>query len=373
MDDHKKKRMIILAVSGVLFSGGVFGYFQYHENKNAAEAEENMPPVISVRRPVIKPTGAESTAITSAGGKGTILVQPAVPGSSTNPPIQTNKTAVISGQAVVVAPKPVLTEQPTTITNATPQRQVTKPVVVANKPPVVAPQSVAAVKLPPVVAAQPNAVAKQPPVIKPQPAAAVTPTVAGQQPAPAAVVNSTLPLTPSTNSKQYPATNPAEAKSTAKVAAGRIDPVEPITNYLPFPHLPIVQAGDAVLALVPPPPPVDKPMKPKTINEKLVPPPPPMEAMPNTGGSIAGLPIDQLPVPPSRPTIGDKVRVLGVLDDKAIIAFPKAMSAKNKWPKTVTLGTGEQFESLTIVSITRDGITIEEDGERTLKPLSTIK
>jgi hypothetical protein len=65
--------------------------------------------------------------------------------------------------------------------------------------------------------------------------------------------------------------------------------------------------------------------------------------------------------------------VLGVLDDKAIISFPKSMLHKNHWPRTITLGQGEQFESLTVVSINRDGVTIEEDGERTLKPIATIK
>jgi hypothetical protein len=163
-----------------------------------------------------------------------------------------------------------------------------------------------------------------------------------------------------------------QATAVANAGKGRPEPTLPINNYLPWPTIRLGatpgamlangQSKDALFAMVPPPP------KPKKINEKLVPPPPPTEM---TDG-LAGLPIDQLPVPPSRPTIGDKMRVLGVFDDKAIISFPKGMAIKNKWPRTITLGTGEQFESLTVVSVTRDGITIEEDGERTMKPIASI-
>ncbi len=343
MDDHKKKRLIILAVSGLLLGAGVFGYYQYHENKNANEVEE-MPPVISVRRPVIKPTITGATATTTDAATGTAVVQPAVAITAGNPTIPTSK------QAAVITQTPVVT-----------QESPVKPAVAIST------QQQPAVK--PVIAQPPQVVTATPVVVQ-QPTV-VTPQIVAQQPnVPVTGVNAIAPSMPA-NPKQYPATNGTAASGVAKVGAGRLDPAEPILSFLPFPHVQS-HSADSLLALVPPPP-SDKPIKlaAKTINERLVPPPPPMEATP-TGG-IAGLPIDQLPVPPSRPTIGDKLRVLGVMDDKAIISFPKAMASKNKWPKSITLGTGEQFESLTIVSITRDGITIEEDGERTMKPISTIK
>jgi hypothetical protein len=199
------------------------------------------------------------------------------------------------------------------------------------------------------------------------------------------VVENPAPLpTITADGKHYPATPQTVAIAHAQVGKGRPDPIEPTLNYKPWPrHGRKDASGTAsdneVLAMVPPPPPPEKSadkkaFKPTPIKEKLVPPPPPMQGTPTSGDVMAeGLPIDQLPAPPSRPTIGDKVKVLGVLDDKAIISFPRSMMQKNHWPKTITLGQGEQFESLTVVSINRDGITIEEDGERTLKPIATIK
>jgi hypothetical protein len=265
---------------------------------------------------------------------------------------------------------PVKVKTPVAVPVAT-QQPAPKPVAQAPAPvatqPVAKPVAVQPIQKPvvtPPVAQAPKPVA-QPPAVAATPEANAAPAAA-----PAAVV--------ATGKEIYLATTKDQATAAASSKKGNPEPTRPLTGFLPWPRagagamLATKDSTAAMMALVPPPPPPGPP-KPKKINEKLVPPPPPPEATGAPDSGIAGLPIDQLPVPPSRPTIGDKVRVLGVFDDRAIISFPKQLAIKNKWPKTITLGTGDQFESLTIVSINRDGVTIEEDGERTMKPIGAVK
>lgn len=366
MEDQQKVRLIILAVSGLLFGAGGYSWYLYQENKKAAEVDDQ--PVVSVRLPVRKkPIGtAGSTSLTSSG---TTPNGATVPAINVRPRITPDTVA-----AVTAAAKNQIASAPTQTTAVT----TTATTPVATKTPAVTKTPAAATTAPTATATTtPRAV----PVATTTTAATATATTAATtDPAVPAQPTATAPTTGPNGNIVYTATPRPDASAVAKQGAGRQDPAQPISSFLPFPGI-HGKAGsmlannntDALLALVPPPPPSTdtKPKKPVKINEKLVPPPPPVQS--SAGDALAGLPIDQLPVPPSRPTIGDKLKVLGIFDDKAILAFPKAMSQKNKWPRTLTLGTGEQFESLTVVSITRDGITIEEDGERTLKPIATIK
>lgn len=401
MEERQKTRLIILAISGLLFGAGGFAYYTYLENKKAAELED-LPPVVSVRLPVReKPVNTATTTPVGTAADGTGPVKPAVafttPGATT-PAATTGATTTPAVNVV-------------TNTAATTGESPVKPVVAVTPPVVPVPVRPVPVTAKPVtttpVATQPNATpvastvrptaqpvaqpVAQTPVVTPKPQITSTPstvtspaqTVTGlAQPAqtpgatPVASGDQSLLIAPPDPKKQYLSTPAKVAAEAAKQGAGREDPVSPIASFLPWPR---ARQGDAnsMLAMVPPPPPTadaaaPKKSSPKKIDEKLVPPPPPVQ-MAAGPDAIGGLPIDQLPVPPSRPTISDKLKVLGVLDDKALVAFPRAMAIKNKWPKTLMLGPGEQFESFKIVSISQDGITIEEDGERILKPITAIK
>jgi hypothetical protein len=178
-----------------------------------------------------------------------------------------------------------------------------------------------------------------------------------------------------------------QAGKEAREVAGREDPMMYVSGYLPYPATK-PNTGDSSLnkiakttknhkniwekpvgkipKLIPPPP---------TDMAKLVPPPPPTSEFPKQGfGSIANLPISTLPSPPSRPTIADKMKLVSILDDKAILAFSNPnLQIKNKWPKTLTLGPGDQFESVSVISVDRDSITLQEDGERSVKVLERVR
>jgi len=90
--------------------------------------------------------------------------------------------------------------------------------------------------------------------------------------------------------------------------------------------------------------------------------------------SGAGLSVAELPEPPARPSIADKMKLVGIVGDRAILAFSdRELVRENKWPKMVTLGTGEQFESVKVVGVSGDSVTVEEDGERSVKTIPPVK
>jgi hypothetical protein len=360
MDDRQKTRIVMLGISGILGCTGWYGYVWYQDQK-AAQQEEEQVPIANVRQPIRrKPVETVANTTTPDTSEGTVKPAVAITETKTTP-VQAAVTTPVTVPATKVAmvPPPVVIAPPVVA-------KVTPPVAV--KPAVVVPPvntAVAAVRPQP---------AMVPPAVTPVTTAAATP---GVTPPVAAALPATGPAPIVLSEKeQYLATTMAAAAQAAAAIKGRPEPTRPVDKYDSWPAKStqtLASGGKQdpadLLALVPPPPPPEK-MKPKKINEKLVPPPPPADA---AAGGLAGLPIDQLPVPPSRPTIGDKLKVLGVFDDRAIISFPKSLQIKNKWPRTISLGTGEQFESLTIVSINRDGVTIEEDGERSMKPISAVK
>lgn len=388
MEDTQRVRIIILGLSGLLLAGGGGGWIWYNQQKaeQAALDEEISAPVTHRPNP-IRPTGSSTGATALPDGEPTVPATKLASNPATTPGATAGTTATgsttASGPAPATAPAGT---QPTTQTPLAQPATATKPApaVQTNVTPAAAtqPQTTPAVKLatqpvkPPAPAVQPTAPQPQP-VAKaaPAPAASKTvpataiasvPTLPGIAPAPApAVTEHVVP------EGKYPAVTIVHATQEAKTGAGRSDPMQPVSTFQPFPR--VKKAKDEMLAaLVPPPPPSKTPPPPPKINEKLMPPPPPPGEMPGTGG-ISGLDIAQLPVPPSRPTIGDKMKVIAVMDDKAMMTFPTRMRLKNKWPKVLTLGAGEQFESISVVSVNKDGVTIEEDGERTVKAVEPVR
>jgi hypothetical protein len=196
------------------------------------------------------------------------------------------------------------------------------------------------------------------------------------------------------------------AQSEAKTAAGRTDPfMPPVESYKAFPS-----ERKLVNANVPPPPGSSTENKDQSLDDLLggskkkksdksktkiaskkgkkgglldgisssglVPPPPPLDAPQSLPGSADAGSVDlaELPPPPSRPAISGKLKLISIIGDKAVLAFTDARSVHdNKWPKTITLGPGEQFESLSVADVNSDSVTIEEDGERTVKSLESIR
>ena len=167
-------------------------------------------------------------------------------------------------------------------------------------------------------------------------------------------------------SQVFPATSREQALPNARRGAGRSDPLAPISGFKPF------SLGSEV-----PPTVVETATKgalPQTkFNElggrTILPPPPPV--------SVAGqsdLPVSELPLPPDRPSIASKLKLTGVIGDKAVFSITDTEAIRiNKWPAVVMMAPGDRFESIQTVSVGADSAVLEEDGERSTKTLERIR
>jgi hypothetical protein len=75
-----------------------------------------------------------------------------------------------------------------------------------------------------------------------------------------------------------------------------------------------------------------------------------------------GLPLDQLPPPPSKPLESEKMRLIGIVGDSAIFAM-----SGHRHHLTLTLG--DEYGGVKLVAIGSGSVTIEEDGVTETKTL----
>ncbi|MBI4532915.1 MAG: hypothetical protein HY711_03125 [Candidatus Melainabacteria bacterium] len=168
--------------------------------------------------------------------------------------------------------------------------------------------------------------------------------------------------------KKFPAASRLAAQNEARQGSGKTNPCERVEGYQPFPRTKASAEGSSGAIAIPPPPPIPK--------ESFVSPPPPAQqgVLESVLSGEEGLSVSELPEAPAKPSISDKLKLVGVVGDKAVLACTDRMWRKeNKWPKTIVLGPGEQFESLSLVEVHPDSITIEEDGERLVKRIEPLK
>lgn len=157
---------------------------------------------------------------------------------------------------------------------------------------------------------------------------------------------------------------PASSSSTTldtTPAAGRGDPFSPITRGIrPFPSFgaPLHEKKRAVKQAIPPPP------------QSLIPPPPP--GVPNASEQSSDLPLEDLPPPPEKPSLLAKMRLVGIIDDQALFTLSDTDDNVGR-PYVVTLKPGEQFQTVTLLSVDADSVMVEEDGARTVLTLERIK
>ena len=171
------------------------------------------------------------------------------------------------------------------------------------------------------------------------------------------------------------ATPRSAASEKARQGSGRVNPFSAISGFKPLrledngsQKLP--SANKSKDGHVPPP------TTPEEMAGKgqFVPPPPPL---PGGRSPLSGdnqLPMSEMPAPPSKPTVAGQLKLTGIVGDRAIFAITDAeLRGQKKWPRNITLGVGEQFESASVLSIDKDTVTLEEDGERFVKELSRIR
>lgn len=189
-----------------------------------------------------------------------------------------------------------------------------------------------------------------------------------REPAAAMIPERPLPE-PIPGEKNLPATPRLLAAQEARLGAGRNNPATRVDGFKPFPRYlgelaPTESGGPADAS-----PPVAE----KT---PFVPPPPP-EATPSLGEPPSvdeGLPLAELPAPPSKPSIANQMRLMAVIGDRVVLAFSDGQQRREHgWPKTVTLGPGDQFESVSVVSVGPDSVTLDEDGDRSVKTIDRLR
>ena len=381
MEQTQRTRLIMLAVAGLLFGGGVYGWVWYNNQKAQDTEIEAVTPTTRAHLPIRRKLDPLASA--SSGPMRGQMTSNLTQGATTVPIGATaaaNRRHALDTASGAQAGNKLSPTTASAVPANGPQNQLAAKGSQNQPLPVsaVKPSAILSKSTPVAQAARPEP-AKQ----VQSPVAAATTLIPHKAPQPSLTppVAVTPPaITPAAASASTEvATTADKAASESKLHVGRVDPTQPITAYLPFPRG--KKATTELASLVPPPPSSDDEPAAKgkhgngvvgKIKEKLVPPPPPVEAA-NLGGGSSGISIEELPVPPSKPIIGNQMKIIAVMDDKAVVSFPSSLRSKNKWPKYMTLSSGQQFESITLVNISKDGVTIEEDGERSLKPIPNVK
>ncbi|MBY0356715.1 MAG: hypothetical protein K2W82_01835 [Candidatus Obscuribacterales bacterium] len=343
--DQKKFRLMILAVAGLLLLGCAGGWLWY-SNKNQSSEYEELTVITTHSTAPTKILASPGVTATTTTTTKEIVATNVSPTPTMAPPLK----PVAPGAAPPVA-------IPATAPITTPVTSTTAPVILPK--PTVAPNAVSPpVTLP--IAAMP---------------AGVTATVQAPTPTPG----------------KFPATKREQAALEAKQKAGRTNPMTPVFEGGTFPrfsaHGQTETLPTEAKGIVPAPPKSKNKAKPginalavaSAAKQRLVPPPPPT-VMPslagNPGGSLppeAGLPIMQLPPPPDKPSMAGHLRLSAIIGNRAVIQVPYELRFQHRWPAQLMLGPGEQFESIRVVSVDPDSVTIDEDGERSIKTLAAIK
>ena len=150
-----------------------------------------------------------------------------------------------------------------------------------------------------------------------------------------------------TSSYSEPVTSHASAAAQSREEAGRVDPMS--MSSAPLHHAAHHTAshhGSHSKTMLVPPPPVTVPM---TFHD------------------------DPFIAAPEKPHIADRLRVISIMDDRAIVSLPSDLCRKNGWADRITVGEGQEFNAVKVLHIDRDTVTVEEDGVRTVCRMGSVK
>lgn len=156
--------------------------------------------------------------------------------------------------------------------------------------------------------------------------------------------------------EKFSATHRSEARVISKVESQRQNPFAPLSNLESIHNKIKKQAGENEESTVTLPPPPHE-------QGGLLPPPPVLSGMnlpPEPGQSIS---TSELPMPPESQELSKKLSLNAVVGDKVILAFNDSSYARtHDFNKFITLGRGDQFESVKLLSISNDKVILEENG-----------
>lgn len=164
-----------------------------------------------------------------------------------------------------------------------------------------------------------------------------------------------------------PAITREQAAPLARRSAGKEDPLAPIDGFKPFPSMggltaskssDVSQSKDKTLHIPPPP-------------EGTIPPPPPPIL---SGAQGDTLPLNELPTPPEKPSIAKHLKLVGILGDRAFMTVTDPYVRKaNRLPRTLTVSPGDRVDYLSVIEVSPSSVTLEEDGQRLVKHLASLR
>lgn len=176
------------------------------------------------------------------------------------------------------------------------------------------------------------------------------------------------------------ATDKAAALLQARALAGRRDPFAPIGARKPFPRTRKPSVNDIAGSTKAP---AKEPKSARSLldeNSDALPPPPDGDTeIAHTPDTVpvpppAGITSDELPPPPDKPLLAQKLRLNGIVGNRAILAFKdRSFSRENGWRRYVMLGPGERFDSVKLVAIDDESVVLEEEGQQKTLQLPPIR
>ncbi|HEY9715604.1 MAG TPA: hypothetical protein V6C72_19175 [Chroococcales cyanobacterium] len=176
-------------------------------------------------------------------------------------------------------------------------------------------------------------------------------------------VSDTVPV--SVPSSRWQATTREQARQSAQERGMKSNPFAPIPpalrSYPKWAEAKKQHSGESSQSRVTKPP------------STLIPPPPPTVAgIP--GQESEALSVDELPDPPAKPALAPKLKLVGLIGERAIFTLDDTeLRMANRWPYVISLSPGESFESVKLVAASEDDVTIEESGQQTLVDIPRIK
>lgn len=178
----------------------------------------------------------------------------------------------------------------------------------------------------------------------------------------------TSPIDIPAESARIQATSKDQARLTARAAAGNKDPFTPISGSGVYADANLNQAKAPKLQT-------------SSHTNMLVPPPPPGAFPPHGAPGVidtlpSGLAVDQLPTPPSSQLVSTKIRLTGIMQDRAFFTVTDRIAARaNQWPAEFVLRVGQGFHGMHLQSIDSDGhrVVVAEGGELHTCAMPAIK
>lgn len=184
-------------------------------------------------------------------------------------------------------------------------------------------------------------------------------------------------LTSSANSKdKFPSSDREQIRKSARREAGSNDPMRSIKTASAYTVSAMDDSGLTSEQLV-----SRKKASSKMVSYPgFVPPPPPDPVGPPVSSVAHAAPVLRLdPVShhaPERKMLG--IKVTGIIGNKAMLLMRKEGMSRNERPEVVCLAPGEQVRNInnlpvSVLSVERDRVTLEVDGDRFIKTLPEIR